>query len=464
MKIGLMKFAHDFVKCIGPRYISFMAGRGAGKTHAIIARMKWLCTRYPKFHYMYVSPTIELGQEVYEEMIGDANFMKFVKSHNCKNGCPQINFKNKSWIKFRSMQRPQSLRGKNLHEVGMDEQQNPIYTEAVFNRVLNPMLRGKSPIGNFGTLVMLGQFKGGDDWPKRRFYDFGREHLDDEKTVNPRYQPGMYRSWRIPASEGYIYQIDGGAEEYARRREEHLSAGHRNEWEQEYECIPCVSQYAAFPADQIDDISKNRLWQIGGTNRYRLAPQQGPRQGVGYAVIVDMGRTTDPTGILIGDQFGNIVHEEIYPLGQLHEISARKAAMTAARWNKACLVVDATGGAKPGQPDQDSYVKFYRQFADKFNLDFHPIYQGGNEKVRMVDNVTLFLQGKKFAIPKECVNCIGQLKAYEYSQNKKTKRMEYSGPVGTHDEMCSCVLMYIEALTREWIHVRAGGTLGGLVS
>ena len=458
MEIALTEWQHDFAMCDGPRYLVAMVGRGGGKTNALMARATRLCTTYPKFQYMYVSPVLDLAEECFEEMTGNPQFMKHVRRATNKK-YPQIDFKNKSCWKGRSMQRPQGLRGKNINELGLDEIQNPIYTENHFHRILNPMVRGPSPVGNFGTVCMAGQF--GNLWVKEQFYDFGSPTLDDGEP-NPRYQPHMWRSWRIPASQGFIYQQGDGPADYLRRRDELIQAGKLGEWNQEYECLPTASIYAAFPSVQIDAVSKDLQYQIGGDERYpRRLQMEEPRPNVSYLVCVDMGRRIDPTAVLVGDAAGNVVHEEEYRLGQEHAISARDACKTCVRYNMATLILDVTGGANPGKSsdEQDAFVKFYREEADKYGITVRAVYQNQANKNRMVENLGLKLQARGIAIPRECVKTLAQMKAYEYKPNKHdNKIMGYGGPLGTHDDFVSCLYMYVEGLIRGWAEQPRGAT------
>lgn len=465
MRIGLVQWQHEAATCIGPRYLTMMVGRGGGKTNTIAARIRYLCTRFPKFVYLYVSPVSDLGDEVFDEITGNTAFMRqYVRSAD-KRKYPEIIFKNKSRAKFRSMQRPRGLRGKNINEVSLDEIQDPIYTKEHFEKIINPMVRGLSPAGNFGTIVFSGQFKSGEDWVKEKFYNYGSKFLDDGKQVNPLYQPARYRSWRIPASEGFIYQGEKGKADYELRKAEIIGGGGQAVWDQEYECIPTASQYAAFPADQLDEISKYCDFQIGSNFTRRLQIEQQPRAGERYCVVADPGRKPDPTGIVIGDSRGNVVFEDVYSIGQPHKVSARNAALLAIKYNRALLVCAANEFVQHGKTD-DAYVHDYKQQADAFHLDFKAVYEGGNEKNRMVDNLNLALQAKKFTIPTQCGKLITQLKEYEYVEKKKSglKRLQYEGS-GAHDDLVSCMYIYVEAvITREWIRPGNGGNISRLMS
>ncbi len=452
MRIGVTAKQHEICTCFGPRYLAPMAGRGFGKTEVFKGRSTYLCTRYPKFHYLYISPVSDLGETVFEEMVSDNSFYKHVKTAT-NHKYPQIDFKNKAWIKFRSLQRPRGLRGKNIHEAFLDEIQEKEYTERVFRRVIDPMVRGQSPVGNHGTIVFSGQF--GHDWFKKQIYNFGSPTLDDEVTPNPMYQPNAYRSWRISASEGYIYQTPDGQVDYAQKKQRAIDTGQLHAWNAEMECIPTASEYAAFNTDQIDEVSIRTLHQLGTDQRFPMPNRMEaqPRSGVQYIVVADPGRTVDPTGILIGDSSGNVVFEDVYPLGQDHAISARNAAQLAVKYNNALLICAANEFRK-GNSDDDAYVILYKEMADRFHLTFRAVYEGGGEKVRMIDRFTLALQQKLFAIAPQCVKTLTQLKAYEYAEKKKSgglKKMEFSGPEGTHDDLVSCAYIYVEAaITRQW--------------
>ncbi len=454
MRIGVTAKQHEICTCFGPRYLSVMAGRGFGKTEIFKGRSTYLCTRYPKFHYIFISPVADLGETAFEEMVADNSFYKHVRAATNRK-YPQIDFKNKSWIKFRSLQRPRGLKGKNIHEAFLDEIQEQEYTERVFRRIIDPMVRGASPVGNHGTIVMAGQF--GNPWMKEQYYNFGSPTLDDEKTLNPTYQPAAFRSWRIPASEGYIYQDEAGARDYAEKKQRAIDTGKIHAWNAEMECIPTESEYAAFNADQIDEVSIRTKYRVKPKDQPNFPnvlnrAQTQPTAGMGYIVISDPGRRVDPTSVTVGDVLGNIVHEETYPLGQEHSVSARKAALLAVRFNNALLICAANEFIVKGRTD-DSYVTDYKNAADTYHLDFKAVYEGGGEKKRMVERAMLALEQKVVVIAPECTTTLAQMKAYLYAEKKRAglRHMEYGAPPGQHDDCVTCFYIYVEAaVTRQW--------------
>src|SRR6187402_1401997 len=142
-KLALMPFEREVVTINGVRFLCLMAGRGGGKTHAIQARIKYVCTKYRRFQYMYISPVSDLALEVFNELIADADFRRFIKSHSTRP-YPEIKLKNGSVVKFRSFQRPEAIRGKNMNEICIDESQSDEFTESALDTILNPMLRTPS--------------------------------------------------------------------------------------------------------------------------------------------------------------------------------------------------------------------------------------------------------------------------------------------------------------------------------
>ncbi len=94
--------------------------------------------------------------------------------------------------------------------------------------------------------------------------------------------------------------------------------------------------------------------------------------------------------------------------------------------------------------------------ADDFGLDLHGVTQEHHTKKRIIEAVAIWLQRKALAIPVGCAQTLRQVKAYEYKQSPRTKLYTYSGPVGTHDDLVSCLAMYVEALVRDWIMSSTG--------
>jgi hypothetical protein len=454
--IGLLKGQLEVVMCDGVRYLCVFGGRGYGKTHFIKARIARLTTTFPFFKYVYVAHEMKLAKQTWREMMQWAEFVQFVdkkKSSARAEECPVIYLKNGSLIEFRTYARGTVGRGGNANEYCLDESQNPCYKEEDVHETIVPDLRTPSPAGGHGVLLLCGQPRG-DDWRKNQYYNFGVPTFEDG-SPNPLYNPNRYRGWVFPASQGYVYQTEGGAQRYADLKAEFYARGieGRLDFEQNLECKFTANKHAAYPTDEINEICRGG--RLGSAAIWEpLTFETKPRPGMPYGVIVDMGRGgqgRDPTAVVVGDVHGNVSYEEEFP-EQEHLISAKNACLLAIKYNRAALVVDTTGGAKPGKSELevDEYVADYRNQADEYKITMHAIYQEPHTKQRIAQNLGLALQKRQLTIAPECRKSIRQMKAYECVKGQ-SKLLKWGAPQGQHDDFVSCLQMYREALNRGWI-------------
>lgn len=433
--LSLMPFEKEVVT-FGQPFGCLMAGRGAGKTHAIQCRLKYRSTKYAKLRSMYLSPIFGQGLEVFLEMLGDREFMKFVKRFTMRP-YPKFTLKNGSRIIFRSFARPQSVRSTGEDEMYMDESQDPAYTEYLYDSIIAPMIgRRQSPAGGRGILLMSGQFRG-EDWRMERFWKPGTT-MNDDGTLNTAYKPRTFKAWRIPSSEGYSYKTPGGAD----RLELIKNSTPKAIWEQEWECIPKANQFACFPAEEVDRISIKHhtpivLEKIGDKPKKRS-----------YVCGVDLGKRVDPTAVVVMDDSGNVVYNELFTLNQPHRISARKAAQIAKHFN-ASMYVDCTGGGNPARQVEESYTMLYRNIAEDIGvLTFRAFIWNFSNKKRIIESMGLAIQEGRMAIPAQgCETLLKQLKAYECRESKNGLFYQFMGPNGHNDDM-------VAALALAWEGVR----------
>lgn len=445
--ISLMPYALEVVQSLYVRYLILMWGRGAGKTHAITARIKWLTTKYPKFQYMYIGPLAEHGGAVFKTLCNDYEFRKFIR-RSYSRPYPTIELKNGSVVTFRSFQRPDTLKGGNLNEICLDESQDDCFTEDAVDTVIIPMLRTPSPAGGRGVLLMAGQFRG-NDWRKTRYYDYGIPTLEDGKP-NPKYDPTQYRAWRVPASEGYTYKVEGGAELYAAERARYLAAGRRAQFEQQYECIPCANQNSVYQPHLVDAVT-NATLKPGSMD------VPWPRD-LPTVTAVDIAAIVDYSAVCVVDSRGVVVYSEQFPK-QNHQISAERAAQVALHFKSKALICDATGGGRPGE-SQENYsrvIQLYREACKNRNLHFQPFFFM-NQKQRVVVDLEVAMQQRRISIPAEFKALIEQLKSYEFTYNEKTKWYNYGAPRGQHDDLLSALLMAWHFFDKGWANSIQNGT------
>lgn len=450
------------------RFLNYMAGRGYGKTHAEAARIVTLCTKYPGFKYRYMTPLYKQGEDVFDAICNNDCYLPFIHQIK-KRPYPQIFFKGPNKIKseciFRSLQRPEGLRGDIADEICLDESQSGEVKEESISSIIMPILSRRIALhgnGQRGTLVMAGQFRGEDFrysnyWIKGMPYAFATDvegvplfdrglHRFDKTKPNPLYDKN-YRSWAFPSSEGWSYKIQpGGVDELRMMRDITRKAA----FEQEYLCLPRANANAAFDAGQLNQVIGNR----------HKSMELFKRGNGGYVAGIDPGKKTDPTKLVIQHNSGDVVWIEEYPLGQEHAVSARKAATTAARYGAAC-VVDCTGGMQGGHGIKLEAVELYRSEIQRVGLAFHAFYWSEQNKNRIIENLDVDIQQKKISIPPDATGLISEMKAYEYQYNQKTKRYYYGAPVGQHDD-------YVAALATAWDgiltgKVPTGNRYGGMI-
>lgn len=455
-KLRLMPFEKEFVLS-NAKFITLMGGRGCGKSHAIQARMKWQTTRYPKFRMLYVTPLSVQHDEVFNEMVSDPEFRKFIKGRPRSRPYCKIKLKNGSQVWMRSCKIWDALRSTGEDEIICDETQDSQYREEKVKQVLFPMIgRRISPAGGRGVIIFSGQFRG-DDWRYEYWLkgqppilqNTGIPEMDGKPNQKSR-QP-LYFSQRIPSSAGYAYNTPGGKEELEFFRQEINKAT----WDQEWDAIPRSNANAAFDAAEIDLISTKR--------KVRIEREHYPRRAGGYVLCIDVGGIKDPTKWLLGHISGEIVNGGALTLG-LHDRQMARECMTVAKTFNAAVIVDATGGGRPGETaGEDRRIEFYEAEARAHGLPFHPVVFGGQgRKDRFVINMRTSIQEKWIGVAFELKEVCDEWKAYECHFKKPINAYSYGSPEGRHDDYVQCGMLFVEALRCGWIPGAGRGVLASL--
>jgi hypothetical protein len=429
--ISLEPWQIDFIECQVQNQC-LMAGRRAGKTHAIRTKMQLLLAAYAGFRAMYITPLSNQGLEVYKQLISDEWFKEHI-GYKQMRPYPIVVLKNRSQLLFRSFQRPDNIRSTGEDLICPDEIQDPCYTEWTLDTAILPMLSDRIyPVTNDGTrgrLIIAGQFRG-ENYIYEKFWLPGQREINGKQNTkfNPR-----YRSWQIPSSMGHNFLTPGGKDELNAIQ----SRTEPSAYDQEYACIPRANKNACFSAGLVNPISIDRVPKL-------KCGSMGAEWNGGLTVAgVDIGQKIDFSAITIIDRFGNVVYSETCPR-QSHESSAERVAQVALHFRAQCLLTDCTGGGRPGQPQSKftDILKLYREACYRRGLSFKPFFFQ-NQKQRVVVNLELAMQQKRIGIPAECEELIKQLKYYEYQHNPKTNWTTYSAPSGMHDDECaSCILAW----------------------
>lgn len=453
--IELMEWEEGPVFC-DKRFMGLFAGRRTGKTDAIKARIKRR-TQKRNFRYTYISPLSSQGEQVWREMIADASWRPRIVTA-ARRPYPHFFLYNKASIWMRSFQRPEGIRSTGEDEICVDESQDQVVTENAIDTVILPMLADRR-----GSLLLSGQFRG-EDYRYERFFvpgqrtlaylNAGRDEADIDpelnSTPNPRYNPA-FESWRFPTSCGYCFQDEAGRAELELQR----SITRPAVWDQEWACIPRANANAVFPAREIDAISIKRNPPIKF--------EQEPKRGGAYLCSVDIGGKVDQEKVTVAHQSGDIVFGAAFPLDRDEEQNAREA-MEIARRFRAPVIIDTTGEeARYGQT-KDNRVEKHRKWANQFRLPLKTFTFLGLNKERIIENLRLAIQDRSIGI---CVGEVGkaicdELKAFECTYNRQTKRYTYQGPDGKRDDYVQCLAMTVEGINRGML-ARGTGSIGEFI-
>lgn len=404
LKLQVTPEQAEIINCKA-RYIGLFTGRRWGKTigvcyNRIISR----CLHNKNFKYWYVTPSYSQCWMCYDALIVHPVLNKFIV-RNKMQPYPQIWWSNGSMVGFRSFDRPGNLRSAGLDEVWFDEIQD--IPEKLFWAIARPLISDRR-----GTLGISGQFRG-ENWYYEKFYVPGQEGKKN------------YKSWRFPTSSGLVFSSAEGRKELLEVKEQLP----RIIYDQEYDCIPIANQAAVFDPRDIQLC-------ISGSNI---------STGSGCIIGLDLGRVVDPSALVAFDPSRmQVIHSELRPLKEHHNIGAKYAAALADRYG-AALVIDSTGGATGGKTSkQDVHVKEYR--AAYPNL--HEVYMTQPTKISLINSLSLAIEKHEIIIPEENEELISQLKSYEYKY--KSGKFEFAGPDGHNDDLVIALALVLHGYQRGW--------------
>jgi len=403
------------------RYLGMFAGRRVGKTFTIRNRIVSRCMTQPGFRYWYVAPTYAQCREQYQGMVDHPALVEYIEKFRLQP-YPRVDFKNGSYVAYRSFERAANLRGSGLDEVGVDEIQD--IDETDFWAVVRPLISDRR-----GTLMVAGQFRG-FNWYYDQFYVPGQ---------NPNSR--THKSWRIPSSEGLVFLSKEGQEELEFAK----ATLPRAIYDQEYACIPSANQAAVFREEDLTACTGGKRYRKSAPNRKNV-------------IGLDLGRIADPSAIVVlNAEVGRVLYSELRPLRERHEVTAKYVARLQRDFGGAPVVVDVTGGATGGHAPQDAYVKFYRREIKNLR-EF--VWNRGN-KERIIQHLAVAIEQHNLQIPKSEAELHDQLRLYEFEY--RGGRYDYHGPRGHSDDMVAALAMAWYAKVRNWGTRMGGSSLGALL-
>lgn len=169
---------------------------------------------------------------------------------------------------------------------------------------------------------------------------------------------------------------------------------------------------------------------IGECATINTTPDPGPAPNAGaqYVVSADLGRHQDWTAVFVWDvKHKSAVHFEYYQGSWTNQIARLKA--TCARYNRATLIVDATG---EGDAVHERLV--YDNGTEKFSRRIYGerLYDV-KRKREIVEALILALENKEISFVRH-PRVLRELGEYEFHRSPKTNNVIYSAPQNAHDD------------------------------
>jgi hypothetical protein len=418
------------------RFLGIFAGRRWGKSWTLRDRSKVLTLGRPRSLYWYIAPQYSNVVDQFEETLADPQFEPFVL-HTKLQPYPRIFMRNGSVLGYRTFEHPRRIRGKGLDWVDVDEIQD--INSKQFWPVIRPLISDKR-----GQLAVAGQFRG-RNWYHDEFYVKGQQYLEHPNDpaapplLNSKYNPALYKSWRLRSASGVAFTSPEGIQELAIAKAQMP----KFQWEIEYECNPIGNEFAAFDPADIE-----KLFEAG-------IASAGPRPGFTYIAGIDLGRVKDHTAIVILEvQSGRVVHVEQMPLGMKHEVQAPKVAAIVNRY-RALPIVDYTGGATGGHVPHDSYTKYY----EKFLPNLKPFWWSKN-KEDVCKHMLICVEQTTFKIDPQFEQLRREMLAYEVEA--KRGYYDFHAADGEKDDTVAALAITLWARYKNWGPSTSGSPLSAV--
>lgn len=395
-----------------------ICGRRWGKTVMMALYLTYVAKKYPGCHVWYVSINYALAFEIMRMMEACPAFMALVKKPH-KQFPPRFDMKNGSTISFRSADRPNSLRGRGIKLICLDEA--AYLDKGICFDVLSPMLM------DAGGTMYIGTTYNGRNW----VYDFAEQGKKGDPDI---------KTWTYPTSSAIWAQGPEGKIKYEKYKKLFSPAT----VQQELECNPLAVQDGVFGFLErvIKDTAK---------------PKERGDNDKTYSMGLDLGRKPDFTfATVLENQTGLVCHAEQLPGGIEHVILAQMARRIWDRYPNCQCVVDATGGASGGH--NDSYVRLYEQAIPNCRT----VTFSRDNKTNIVNHLALRIEEGKLTIPASFTELCSQLKLYRYKVSKGSSVATYGSPPGEHDDGVASLMMAEWARKSNWVMSQGGHSLSVL--
>ena len=357
------------------KYATCVAPRQTGKSFIAQQVVLYWALNHPKARIFWVAPTYAQARKPFEEIFDGIYRSGAIKQANKSE--LQIKFQNGSTIYFKSVERPDNLRGFTADFMICDEA--AYYPEEVWAHVLKPitLVHGKK--------VLFISTPRSKNW----FFDMynlgiSKDHED-------------YESCRMTYEQNpWIDQEE--IEEARRTLPEHI-------FKAEYEGSFVDSGSTVFA-----NLEKNTFSQY-------------PKTGSRFYCGIDLGRQGDYTVATVVNDLGQVV--EIYRDNQKEwPYMISEIVKLLKKWNAKALV-EANG---IGDVVLDQIKREWR--------DTEPFITTSTSKQQIIEGLVVAFNKDEIKIPSKALfqPLMFELEIFEYTYSPKARTIQYGHPVGMNDD------------------------------
>lgn len=372
--------AQRVIRNDGTRFRICVCGRRFGKTEMCHHEAIEYALTHENAHIWWVAPTFGDANELgFDPMIEDIIPPALIDGEPKRSAPREFSFKKTgSTISFRSAERMDSLRGRGLDLLIIDEAGST--PDRAWKAELRPSL-----VDTGGAMIAIGTPRG-RNW----FFEWFQRGQDEEIENTQSFRFTTYDNPTIPEEE-----IEESRAELPERV-----------FKREY--------LAKFLEDE---------GAVFGNVRERNAKEYDLESAIGsapFTIGVDLGRTKNFTAIDVLDQHGTLVHSERLRGGSWSGIGDAIKRVHE-RYSPSSTFLDST---------RDNALI---QNLQRDGVAVEPVRFTAQKKNEMVENLAARLELGEIVLSEDAEQLIAELEAFEF-ETTKAGNIRYTAPAGTHDD------------------------------
>lgn len=370
--IDYQKEVIDWIDDKSVKFINFVGGRQSGKSYLNKIIVIKYALEHKKSKIGYITPTLKLARRFHKELLSSSTAI--IKMSNSTD--LTIEFFTGSVLQFFSTEQGDAIRGFQFHLLILDEA--AYMSDDVFNLILKPtqLVIGKKLLMCSTPNSSSGFFY--------NYYTYGKNNLPEFRTK----QVNIYDNPFVSTQD--IELIKKQVPDRVFRQE-----------------------YLAEFIEGTGTVFRN----------FRNCINNNPRKNdVNYYAAIDWAKSFDYTVLTIMNDYKQVV--EIYRINEVDYTTQVKYIV--AKLNKYKPRVTISEENNVGQVINELLKKEYRGPIRQIVLD-------NTEKRDMIENLVVGFEQNEIEILDD-ENLLNELQSFTIIFNPKTKNVQYSAPVGLHDD------------------------------